>query len=105
MSTKPWEQQWEAGLVAEPQWAVFAVGGEYVVNTLAGDDEAKAKFIRAAPDMARALKSVVDGTLKSLTPVFGPMSIDEVVERGQPVAITAEELGSMVSALRKAGVL
>lgn len=53
---KPWEETWRAE-AGDPQWLINSDGlsGDYVANTLAGDDEVKARFIAAAPDMARAL--------------------------------------------------
>lgn len=105
MSTKPWEGTWTWDCVAGDA-NVRNDGERFLVGEGPTDDDvARVAMAAAAPDMARALNAVVAGVLASITPVFGPMPIDEVVERGQPVAITAKELGSIVAALRKAGVL
>lgn len=90
--SKPWEQEWDSGPIVEPQWAVFVIGGEYVANTLARDDEQKAKFIAAAPDMARALVALRDSGINSRT-------WDDAAGKVVDVRNMADE------ALRKAGVI
>lgn len=107
MSTpKPWEETW---VVAEDNYNdIQKVNTDNGVitglfATVDGTPE-QSTLAAAAPDMARALMGVVEGTLKCHAPVFGPLTIDEVVERGHPISITAGELGAMVAALRKAGV-
>lgn len=110
MSTKPWEQDWRTseneGRTVETcdGWRVAEA---YPASEHGGVAEQfdVARLLAAAPNMARALLAVVEGTLKCHAPVFGPLTIDEVVERGHPISITAGELGAMVAALRKAGVL
>lgn len=113
--TKPWEEMWKvhvesATTIEGPNGTVAKVAvryrteGKWSVPQHA-DARREAGLIAAAPDMARALSAIVSGTLASIAPVFGALSIDEVVERGQPVSITTKELGDVVAALRKAGVI
>lgn len=84
---KPWEETWRAE-AGDPQWLINSDGlsGDYVANTLAGDDEVKARFIAAAPDMARAL-----------------MMIRQDLELGDLAPDVAHQLCEQ--ALRKAGVI
>ena len=66
---------------------------------------ARAKITSAAPDMARAGLDIVNGVLTGIVPVFGPMDIGDVIERGQPVTISAQQLAVLAESLRKAGAL
>lgn len=117
---KPHEQEWNHGEQYTPTVITSDSDtlGRLVVEVWLAPRSAKtgeevrdakietARFISAAPDMARALKETIHQVVESHLLILGPdTNSDVIAARGQPVLVTAENFAAMVAALTKAGVL
>jgi hypothetical protein len=113
MSTKILEQEWAAA--TEPYGAgtrvVVRSGGLTICYFPAFDPASAARrsdmarFVSAAPDMARALMALRARTEEAATSLPGDIGADTLVNRDVAVVVPASVLRDVFDALRKAGVL